>query len=95
MEPSLTPFTAASRGVALWLAATVALVSALTAAGVMKPAFPNEAGMVAIACLLGAFLAAIGVWKAEPPKAAIAWLVVNVAVAAVALAIPVPLGLAR
>lgn len=94
VQVSLAPLTDAARGVALALAATVAAVAGLTAAGVMRPAFPNEAPVVAGAFLLGALVAASAVWRREPQVRALGWALVNAILAALVLAFPVALGLA-
>jgi len=94
VETSLAPYTTAARGVGLWLAATVAFVAVLTAAGVMQPAFPNEAEVTAATFLLGAFLAGLAVWQREPATPALAWALVDALLAAGVLLFAKPIGLA-
>lgn len=94
MEPTLTPLTSACRGVALWLGTTVVVVAALTAAGVMRPAFVNEPGVTAFGFLLGSLVGAVAVWRREPAVGALSWTVANAALALCVLAWPAPLGLA-
>lgn len=94
VEASLTPLTAASRGVAIWLGATLALIAALTAARVMRPAFPNEPGIVAFTFGLGALVGILGMVRKEPRTAALSWAGINVLLAVGAVVFAVPLGLA-
>lgn len=88
------PLTATARGVALWLGATLAVVALLTSVGAMEPAFVNEPEVVAVGFLLGAFVAAAAIWRREPARMALTWVLLNVALAAGTLAFPVALGLA-
>lgn len=93
MQAADRPLTAAARGVFLVLACAVAAIAALSAAGILRPAFPNEAPAFAVTFLLGAIVAAAAAIR-EPWRAATVWLGANLAGAAVVLAFPVPLGLA-
>ncbi len=94
MQINLAPLTAAARGVALWLGTTVVLVAGLTAAGIMRPAFPNEGPVVAVGFLLGALVGGAAVWKGEPHKVALAWTGIDLILAGCAMFLAVPLGLA-
>ncbi len=94
MQVTAEPLTTAARGVALWLGATVVVVAGLSAADLLHPVFPNEAGVMALGFLLGALVAATAVWRREPPIAALAWLLVNALLAGAVLVLRVPLGLA-
>jgi FtsH-binding integral membrane protein len=94
MEVTLAPLTAAARGVAIWLGATLVVIAGLTAVGAAHPVFINEAPVVACGFLLGALVAAFAVHRREPAPAALAWLAANVVLAGAALAFPVALGLA-
>ncbi|MEA3144450.1 MAG: hypothetical protein QOG31_1774 [Thermoplasmata archaeon] len=94
VEVTLAPLTAAARGVAVWLGATLVAIAGLTAAGYARPVFINEPPVLAGAFLLGALVAAAGVWRREPGVAALAWLLANALLAVVTLAFPVALGLA-
>lgn len=94
MEVSLTPLTAASRGVVVWLGTTVAVIAALTSAHVWRPPFPNEPPVVACFFLVGAFVGGVAVWRREPATSALVWTLLNAALAAVVLAFPVAAGLA-
>ncbi|HUR61998.1 MAG TPA: hypothetical protein VM286_06505 [Candidatus Thermoplasmatota archaeon] len=95
MQVTLNPLTAAARGVTLWLGTTLVLLAGLAAAGAAEPAFVNEAPVLAGCFLLGALVAAVAVWRGEPPVAALAWLLSNALLAGLVLAFPVALGLAR
>jgi hypothetical protein len=94
MEVTLAPLTAAARGVAVWLGATLVVVAGLTAVGAARPVFINEPQVTAAGFLLGALVGAIAVWRREPAPAALAWLAVDVLLAGACLAFPVALGLA-
>jgi hypothetical protein len=94
MEVTLAPLTAAARGVAVWLGATLVAIAGLTAAGLARPVFVNEAPVMAGGFLLGALVAASAVWRREPPLPGLAWLLVNALLAGAALLFPVALGLA-
>jgi len=94
VEPSLTPLTATSRGVGLWLGLTVIVVAVLTGAGLMRPAFPNEAEVVAGTFLVGAFVGAAAVWRKEPATAALSWALANALLAVLVLAFARQVGLA-
>lgn len=94
MEVTLAPLTSAARGVAVWLGAALAAIAGLTAAGIARPVFVNEPQVMAGGFLLGALVAAAAVWRREPATPALAWLLANALLAALALAFPVALGLA-
>lgn len=95
MEVTLSPLTAAARGVGLWLGLTLVAVAGLTAAGAAQPAFVNEAPVLAACFLLGSLVAAWAIRRGEPAVAALSWLLVDAVLAGLCLAFPVALGLSR
>ncbi len=94
VEVTLAPLTTASRWVALLLGGTVVVLAGAAAIGVARPAYPNEAGVVALGFLLGALVAAWGLWKKEPAKSALVWCGIDVVLAGLSVAFAGPLGLA-
>lgn len=71
----------------------IAAIAALTAAGLAQPAFRNEPVIAASAYVAGAACGVFGWLRKEPPKPALAWTAVNVALAILMFLIPEALGL--
>jgi hypothetical protein len=94
VEVTLSPLTAAARGVGLWLGFTLVVIAGLTALGVAQPAFVNEAPVLAACFLLGALVAAFAVWRQEPAVPALSWLLADALLAGACVLFPVALGLA-